>query len=56
MTLHDMTAMLEKETQTALIKRLLGSLGLNDVWFAQYMRNVNIFQNLVNQLLQDQFR
>ena len=42
--------------QTALVKRLLGSLGFYDVWFAQCMGNVNIFQNLVNQLLQDQFR
>ena len=43
----------EKENWTALVKRLLGSLGLNDVWLLHGEGNVNIFLYFVKQMLQD---
>ena len=55
MMLQDIDMMPEKEKWAVLVKRLLGSLGLNEVWLAQGVGNANIFQNLVNQRLQDHF-
>ena len=48
--------MSEKENWAALVKWLLGFLGINDVWLAQGIGNINIFfLNLVKQRLHDQF-
>ena len=55
MMLQDIDMMPEKENWAVLVKRLLGSLGFNEVWLAQGVGNVNIFQNLVKQRLQDHF-
>ena len=55
MMLQDIEMMPEKENWVVLVKCLLGSLGFNEVWLAQRVGNVNIFQTLVKQRLQDHF-
>ena len=52
MMLQDMTVMREKENWAALVKRLSGYLGFNDVWMVQGVGNVILF-NLVKPRLQD---
>ena len=44
MMLQDIDMMPEKENWAVLVKRLLVSLGFNEVWLAQGVGNVNIFQ------------
>ena len=55
MMLRDMDAMPEKENWAMLVKRLLDSLGFNNVWLAQGVGNVNVFLNLVKQRIHDNF-
>ena len=55
MMLRDLESMPEKENWAMLVKRLLCTLGFNNVWLAQGVGNVNIFLNLVKQRLQDNF-
>ena len=44
-----------KENWAKLVKQLLGCLGLNEVWVAQTVGDVNIFLSLVKQRLHDNF-
>ena len=44
MMLQDIDMMPEKGNWAVLVKRLLGSLGFNEVWLAQGVGNVNIFK------------
>ena len=55
MMLRDLESMPEKENWTMLVKRLLCTLGFNNVWVAQVVGNVNNFLNLVKQRLHDNF-
>lgn len=55
MMLQDIDTMANKENWALLVKKLLGSLGFNEVWMAQGVGDVNVFLNLVNQRLQDNF-
>ena len=55
MMLRDMDAMPEKDNWAMLVKRLLDSLGFNNVWLAQGVGNVNVFLNLVKQRIHDNF-
>ena len=55
MMLRDLESMPEKENWAMLVKRLLCTLGFNNVWLAQGVGNVNSFLNLVKQRLQDNF-
>ena len=47
--LQNIDIMPEKENWAVLVKRLLGSLGFNEIWLAQGLGNVHIFHNLVKQ-------
>ena len=53
--LSDIESMPESENWAMLVKRLLCSLGFNNVWLAQGVGNVNIFLDLVKQRLHDNF-
>ena len=55
MMLSDIDAMPEKENWAMLVKRLLGSLGFNNVLLGQGIGNVNVFLNLVKQRIHDNF-
>ena len=55
MMLEDMDRMPDKDNWASLVKKLLESLGFNDVWLAQGVGNVNLFLSLVKQRLHDQF-
>ena len=55
MMLEDMDSMPDKDNWASLVKKLLESLGFNDVWLAQGVGNVNLFLSLVKQRLHDQF-
>ena len=55
MMLRDLESMPEKENWAMLVKRLLCTLGFNNVWLAQGVGNVNSFLNLVKQRLHDNF-
>lgn len=53
--LLDIDRMENKENWALLVKRLLGSLGFNDVWIAQGVGDSNIFLNILGQRLNDNF-
>ena len=53
--LRDLESIPEKENWTMLVKRLLCTLGFNNVWVAQGVGNVNNFLYLVKQRLLDNF-
>ena len=55
MMLRDLESMPEKENWAMLVKRLLCTVGFNNVWLAQGVGNVKSFLNLVKQRLQDNF-
>ena len=55
MMLRDLESMPEKENWAMLVKRLLGTVGFNNVRLAQGVGNVNSFFSLVKQRLHDNF-
>ena len=55
MMFRDLESVPEKENRTMLVKRLLCTLGFNNVWLTQWVANVNSFLNLVKQRLHDNF-